>query len=111
MTDFKTAGGGIPGEPGIWQIEDAWSSGDWETRGLGARAKFRFTATDPFFTAKSEKNGVRKCSGSQKLLRSDLSGTSGPKLGGRPPFSAVFEVQRRFPPESSVYRRLPPGDF
>ena len=60
MTDARTAVAGIPGRPGSWQIEDTWSSGDWETRGSGVRAKFQFAATDPFFTAKSKNNGVRK---------------------------------------------------
>ena len=36
-----------------------------------------------FFSAKSTKNGVRKCSGPQKLLCSDPFGTLGPKLGRR----------------------------
>ena len=90
MTDVRAAGGGIPGEPGNWQIEDAWSLGGRETRGSGVRAKFRFAATGPFFSAKSKKNGVRKCSGPQKLLRPDPSGTLGPKPSGRASFFRGF---------------------
>ena len=90
MTAVRAAGGGIPGEPGNWQIGDAWSSGDWETRGSGVRAKFRFTATGLFFYRQVQKNGVRKCSGPQKILRSDPSGTLGPKPSGRTPFFRGF---------------------
>ena len=68
MTDVRTAGGGIPGGPGSWQIEDAWSSGDWETRGSGVRAKFRFTATDPFFCRQVQKQWGPKVLRSSKAI-------------------------------------------
>ena len=68
MTDARTAGGGIPGEPGSWQIEDSWSSGDWETRGSGARAKFRFTATDPFFRQVRNKWGPKVLGSSKAIM-------------------------------------------
>ena len=38
-------------------------------------------------------------------------GTLGPKLSGRALFPAVAKVQRKFPPESSLFRRPPPGTF
>ena len=111
MTDVRTAGGGIPGEPGNWQIEDTWSSGDWGTRGSGIRAKFRFTATDSFFTAKPKNNGARKCSGPQKLLCPDPSNTLGAKLVRRTPILRGFQGSAKVPPESSLCRRLPPREL
>ena len=96
------------------------SSGRWEigrlrTRGVreigrfggpGVRAKFRFTATGPFFPAKSKQNGVRKCSGPRKLLCADPFGTLWPKLVRRTPhFPRFLRFSAEFPRDL-----LCPGD-
>ena len=79
--------------------------------GPGSGRRSGLPPRTPFFSAKSKTNGIRKCSGPQKLLRPDPFGTLGPKLGGRAPFSALFKVQRRFPRNLLCNGRSPPGTF
>ena len=71
--------------------------------------KFRFTATDSFFTAKSKKTGPD----SAQVLESYYVPTHlvlGAKTGVvGPPFPAAFKVQGRFPPESFLCRRPLPS--
>ena len=84
MTDVRAVGGGSPGNREIGRLGTREVRGIGRLEGPGSGLSSGLPPRTPF-SAKSKKNGVRKCSGSQKLLRSDLSGTSGPKLGGRAP--------------------------
>ena len=64
-----------------------------------------------FFSAKSEKNGVRRCPGPQKPIRSDPLGTLGPELGGG---ALSFPRLLRFsenPPGIFTVPEAPPGNF
>ena len=106
MADVRTAGGGIPGGPGNGQIGDVRSSGDWETRGSGVRAKFRFTATDPFFYRQVQKQW------GPKVLRFSKATGLAQIIGGLPPIiwanrefgkSIVSFGVRRF----AVYEKKP----
>ena len=111
MTDVRTAGGRIPGEPGNWQIEDTLISGDWGTRGPGVRATFRFTATESFFTAVQNKWGPEVLRSSKSITFRPFLVLWGPNRVAGPPFPAVFKVQRRFPRNLLCSGDSPPGTF
>ena len=111
MTDARADCGGIPGKPGKWQIEDAWSPGDWETRGPGARAKFRFTATDPYFYCQAQKKWGPKVLRSSKAIMCRPFWYFVAETEWQGPISRGCFGSAKVPPESSLFRRLPPGTF
>ena len=88
--------------------------GDWRIRGPSEVPVYLH---GPFFYRQVQKNGVRKCSGAEAISPSDLSGSLGPKLGGRTPSFQRFLMFSEgspgifFVPETSPgeFRRLPPA--
>ena len=63
------------------------------------------------FYRQVQENGVRKCSGPEAISRSDLSGTLGPKLGGRAPSFQRFLRFSESSPGIFFVPETPPGKF
>ena len=81
--------------------------GDSRVRGPGEVPVYRH---GPFFSTKSKNNGVRKCSGPQKLLCADPFWYFGAETEWQGPISRGCFGSAKAPPGSSLFRRLPPRE-
>ena len=88
---------------GVWEIGGIEGPGPRRSPGLPPRTLF--------FPQSPKKTGSESAQVLKSYYVPTPFGTLGPKLSGRTPFPAVAKVQRRFPPESSLFRRPPPGTF